>query len=531
MAARRDSGVDEATGERYAVTSGCAEASRAAAACLAAGGNVVDAALAASAVTCVVLPNATSIGGDLFALVKLGDDAGVVALNATGAAPARASIDAYRRLGHRFVPERGGLAVQGPGLVAGWQALHERWGGKPLAELLAPAIDLAHNGSAVGWRLAGAIAEHLAEFSGLPGWRDVFAPGGRPLAEGDRLVQAHLAATLARIAAQGARAFYEGPVARDIARSVAAAGGFLDEADLATIKAEIQKPLTARYRDLEIHTQPPISQGLILLRALRLLAAAAPEPRRLGRAEFWAQAARSLDKAFDERLALMGDGAWARDAAQAIIEGRAAEFRLPRFENAQAADNTSALSVMDAEGNGVAIIQSVYAEFGSGVVGVESGVLLNNRLIGFLLDPEAANALAPGRRTMHTLHSFMALDAKGLRWLGGSPGGDNQPQVNLQVLARLLDFGEAPSVAVGAPRWSLAPGTKPRELAVAAGRVVETEPGVPAEVREGLVAAGFTVREKAKMRAGSSKIVGRGPHKGTLGAWADWRREGAAAAG
>jgi gamma-glutamyltranspeptidase/glutathione hydrolase len=466
MAARRDGGVDEATGERYAVASGCAEATRAAAACLAAGGNVVDATLAASAVTCVVLPNATSIGGDLFALVKLGADTQIVALNATGAAPARASIEAYRSLGHRFVPESGGLAVQGPGLVAGWQALHERWGSKPMAELLAPAIDLARNGSAVGWRLAGAIAEHLDEFSRLPGWRDVFAPGGRPLAEGDRLVQANLAGTLTRIAAHGARAFYEGPVARDIARSVAAAGGFLDERDLATIKAVIQKPLTARYRDVQIHTQPPISQGLILLRALNLLAGAAPEPRRRAQAEFWAQAARSLDQAFEERLALMGDGAGARDAAQAIIEGRAAALRLPPFEHAQAADNTSALSVIDAEGNGVTIIQSVYAELGSGVVGVESGVLLNNRLIGFFLDPERANALAPGRRTMHTLHNFMALDARGLRWVGGSPGGDNQPQVNLQVLARLLDFGEAPSAAIGAPRWSLArhqtPGARRR---------------------------------------------------------------------
>jgi gamma-glutamyltranspeptidase len=530
MDGRRDGKVDEAFGERYAVTSGCAEASRAAADCLAAGGNVVDAALAASAVSCVVLPNATSIGGDLFALVKLGDAAGIVALNATGAAPARASIDAYRKLGHRFVPERGGLAVQGPGLVAGWQTLHERWGSKPMAELLAPAIDLARNGCAVGRRLAGAIAGHRDELSGLPGWADIFAPGGHPLGRGDRLVQANLATTLSRIAAGGARAFYEGPVARDIARSVAASGGFLDEADLATIRAEIQPPLTARYRDLEIHTQPPISQGLVLLRALRLLAAASPEPRRLAPAEFWAQAARSLDKAFDERLALMGDGAWARDAAQAIVDGRAAEFRLPRFEDAQAADNTSALSVMDAAGNGVAIIQSVYAELGSGVVGVESGVLLNNRLIGFFLDPERANALAPRRRTMHTLHSFMALDAKGLRWVGGSPGGDNQPQVNLQVLARLLDLGETPVAAIDAPRWSLAPGTKPQELAAAPGRVAETEKGVSAEIRDGLARAGFTVRETDKL-SGSSKIVGRGPQKGTLGAWADWRREGAAAAG
>src|SRR5690349_9361142 len=160
MTGRRDGGAAEAYGERVVAASGRSEASRAAVECLLAGGNVVDAAIAGSAVLATVLPNATSIGGDLFAVVKLGG--GPVAVNATGAAPARASIEAYRAKGHRFMPPNGGLAVQGPGLVAGWQALHQRWGSKPMAELLAPAVALAREGCAVGWRLAGAIAAHRA---------------------------------------------------------------------------------------------------------------------------------------------------------------------------------------------------------------------------------------------------------------------------------------------------------------------------------------------------------------------------------
>jgi gamma-glutamyltranspeptidase/glutathione hydrolase len=530
MSGKRYGGAEEAFGERYAVASGCAEASRAAADVLASGGSVVDAAIAGSAVLCVVLPHATSLGGDLFALVKLGDGP-VVAVNATGAAPAAATIEAYRERGCRTVPEMGGLAVQGPGLVAGWQALHDRWGKKPLPELLRPAIELARSGSTVGWRLAGAIAKYRQRFSDLPGWKDLFVPGGRPLGEGERFVQRQLAGTLERIAAEGARGFYVGPVARDIARTVAAAGGFLNEADLATIRAEVAPPLTAHYRGLEICTQPPISQGLVLLRALRLLEDRVPDPRAIGMEAFWGLAAACLRRAFDERLALMADSSDACSLAEAIIAGKIDASVRPKSPVAGVGDNTSTLSAMDARGNAVALIQSVYTELGSGVVGVESGVLLNSRLIGFFLDPKQANALAPRRRTMHTLHSCMVFDAGGLRWAGGSPGGDNQPQANLQVLTRLQDFGEEPAQAVAAPRWCITPGTKPGDILGATGNGVDCEAGVPSRTRAALADAGFTVSENEKVRVGSSKFVGRGTKAHTVGAWADWRREGAVAAG
>jgi gamma-glutamyltranspeptidase len=529
MTGKRFGGFEQAQGARVASAAGTREAAEAAVACVKSGGNVVDAALAGSAVLAVMIPNATSIGGDLLALVKLGGKP-VLAVNATGAAPKRASIEAYKVLGHDFVPESGGLAVQGPGLVAGWQALHERWGSKPLAELLAPAIALARDGFPAGWRVAEAAAKHVADFSGLPGWKSVFAPTGTAIKEGDRFRQPALARTLATIAEQGPRAFYEGPIARDIARAVQKAGGFLAEDDLATIKAEVLPALATRYRGLEVASQPPITQGVVLLRALGLLQQLAPEPARLSPAAFWVAAARALRRAFDERLAILRDGPEARAQAESILTGRAESLGLPRFEFAAAADNTSKLSVLDSEGNGVALIQSVYAELGSGVVGEETGVLLNNRMIAFFLDPAHANHLAPGRRTMHTLHTFMASDEHGLKWIGGSPGGDNQPQVNLQVLARILDLGERPETAVAAPRWSIVPGTKPKDIATQPPGI-ECETGVPKEVRQAFAAAGFPVTEKPELRAGSSKIVGRGLTPRPLAAFADWRREGDVAAG
>ena len=528
MAGKRFGGFEQAHGARAASAAGTREASEAAVACLKAGGNVVDAAIAGSAVLAVMLPNANSIGGDLLALVKLGGKP-ILAVNATGAAPRRATIEAYKALGHRFVPETGGLAVQGPGLVAGWQALHERWASRPLAELLAPAIALARDGFHLGWRVAAAAAKHVGDYSSLPGWKTVFAPQGIAVKEGEKFRQPALAETIATIAERGPRAFYEGAIARDIVRAVQKAGGFLAEDDLATIKAEVLPVLTTRYRGLEIASQPPITQGVVLLRALDLLQRLAPEPRRLSRPGFWVAAARALRRAFDERLAILCDGPAAR-AAEAILAGRAEALGLPRFEFAAAADNTTKLSVMDGDGNGVALIQSVYAELGSGVVGEETGVLLNNRMIAFFLDSSQANHLAPGRRTVHTLHTFMASDEHGLKWIGGSPGGDNQPQVNLQVLTRILDLGEAPGEAVAAPRWSIVPGTKPKDIAKQSPGI-ECEAGVPREVQQAFAAAEFPVVETPALRAGSSKIVGRGLSPGPLAAFADWRREGDVAAG
>ena len=529
VAGKRFGGFEQAHGARVASAAGTREAAEAAVACLKAGGNVVDAAIAGSAVLAVMLPNANSIGGDLLALVKL-DGKPVMAVNATGAAPKRASIEAYRALGHDFVPESGGLAVQGPGLVAGWQALHEHWGTKPLPALMAPAIALAREGFPAGWRVAEAASKHVQDYVRLPGWKSVFAPDGGAIREGETFRQPALARTLATLAEKGPRAFYEGPIARDIASAVQKAGGFLAADDLADIKAEISPALTTRYRGLEIASQPPITQGVVLLRALGLLQQLAPEPRRMSRAAFAAASARALRRAFDERLAILGDGPEARVQAEAILAGNAEMLGLPRFEFAAAADNTTKLSVMDGDGNGVSVIQSVYAELGSGVVAEETGVLMNNRMIAFFLDPARANHLAPGRRTMHTLHTFMASDERGLRWIGGSPGGDNQPQVNLQVLASILDFGEVPGEAVAAPRWSLVPGTKPKDIA-RQSPAIECEKGVPQETRQAFLAAGFAVREEPKLRVGSSKIVGSGVTPGPLAAFADWRREGDVAAG
>ncbi len=525
MAAKRNGGVAKASGERWVASSGSLQASQAAIDCLKTGGNVVDAALAA-AVNCVVLPQATSIGGDLFALVKLKGQP-VVSINATGAAPAQADIAAYKKLGHDFVPRFGALGVQGPGFVAGWEAMRTGWGSRSRAELLEPAIAFAKAGFPVGWKLAEAIAAYRDEMARLPGFGSVFLDNGRPLGQGRVLRQPQLAATLASIAQEGPRAFYSGPVARDIARAVKAGGGFLHEGDLASISADIDPALSVRYRGLEILSQPPITQGVILLRALGLLEAASPKPANMAEGDLWAVAAKCLRRAFDERLSLLRDGPDRRQLAEDMLAGKA-PLPEPGAAHPPSGPHTTTVAVMDDQGNAVSLIQSVFSELGSGVVAEESGVLLNNRLMGFFLDPSQPNALAPRRRSMHTLHSYLVLDGEEVRFAGASPGADQQPQVNLQVLSRMIDLGQSPEAAIDAPRWALVPGTRPEDIAkVPPG--IEAEAGLPEATREAFEAAGLRVKSKTAQRIGSSKLVGR--WKGGLGAWADWRREGDVAAG
>jgi gamma-glutamyltranspeptidase/glutathione hydrolase len=514
-------GAVEATGGHAAIAAGTALAADAARDVLAEGGNVVDAAIAASAVLCVVLPHAVALGGDLFALIRSGRDGRVISVNATGGTPAGADIATFRARGHRHVPLIGPLSVQPPGLVAGWQTLHDRWGGQRLPRLLAPAIELAGQGFPAGERLARFCAELAADLLPIAGWAECFAPGRTPLTAGATFRQPRLAATLRRIAAEGAAGFYAGPVAEDLVATVTGAGGMLSLDDLANVTAEVAEPLSTRFRALRVYSQPPVSQGVVLLRALGLLDRFVEAP---GPADtLWPAAAAALRQAFAERLALLGDGEDRRARAEAMLRGSLAPLS-DMAAGARDGRETTTLVVTDREGNTAALIQSVFADFGSGVVGRDSGVLLNNRLSAFFVDPFHPNGLRPGRRTMHTLHNFIAVDADGLvRFAGGSPGGDNQPQVNLQFLARVALLHETPAEAIAAPRFAIWPRTMPTDAEHGLGTLVKCEAALPDAVRWAFSRAGFRVAEDPAI--GSLKLVGATADG--LAAWADTRREGA----
>jgi gamma-glutamyltranspeptidase/glutathione hydrolase len=524
-----------ARGSRYAVACGCKEATAAAVQILESGGNVVDAALAASAVLCVALPQAVSIGGDLFALVKAGPHAKAVAVNATGSAPLEASIEAFRARGHDLIPAAGPLSIQTPGLVAGWQILADRWASRPLAQLLKPAIGYARDGVSVTRRLQRYIADAAPAYGTYHGFRETFSNGPSWLKENDTWVQPQLARTLEAIAANGAAGFYDGWVAEDIVRTVRAAGGLLSERDFQSVEADVGEPLSVRFRNVEVLTQPPVSQGVILLRALHILGKRVEAPERLSLPEYWRAAADAIQTAFRERLALLGDEPGMIERSKKMILapfGGTSEnpdaASAPQFANT--GPDTTTLAIVDREGNAVSIIQSVFADLGCGVVSRESGVLLNNRLSAFFLDPSHPNALRPGRRTMQTLHSMLVQQDGAIRWAGGTPGGDVQPQVNLQILARLIDHGQSLEEAIAAPRWALMPGTSPLDIAQQQPHV-RIDPELDPETRRMFADRGLKIEETADHNVGSVKIVQRAENGNVLEAWCDHRRNAVAAAG
>jgi gamma-glutamyltranspeptidase len=524
-----DFGIVEIIGDRAAIAAGTGLAADAAREVLASGGNVVDAGIAASAVLCVVMPQAVALGGDLFALIRSGRDGTVKAVNATGGAPAGANIAAFRARGHTHVPLIGPLSIQPPGLVAGWQTLHDQWGSRTLDRVLAPAIALARDGFPAGVRLARACAELEADLRPIIWWADCFAPSGRPLSEGAIFRQERLAATLRCVADKGAAGFYSGKVADDIVSTVQDGGGMLSLDDLRSVTAEVADPLHVGFQGLRVFSQPPISQGVVLLRALDLIDRSFRSDTDIDEETLWPQAAAALRQSFSERLALFGDGDDRRARAEALLRGMIAPPPSTSGMIAQAHDGreTTTLVVTDRDGNTAALIQSVFADFGSGVIARESGVLLNNRLSAFFLDPFHPNALRPGRRTMHTLHNFIAVDDAGrVRFAGGSPGGDNQPQVNLQFLLRVGLLKQTPAQAVAAPRFALWPGTMPTDAPHGLGTVVKCEAAIPDAVRTAFANAGFAVAEEAAI--GSLKLVGASDDG--LAAWADTRREASVAA-
>ncbi|HEV8674412.1 MAG TPA: gamma-glutamyltransferase, partial [Methylomirabilota bacterium] len=255
------------------VTSPHALASAAGAATLRAGGSAVDAAITTSAVLNVVYPHMTSVGGDAFWLVYDAGRRAVRFLNAAGRAPAAATPEAYRARGLAEIPHRGWLAVANtPGLVAGWQSAHAAYGVRPLGELLAPAIEYARDGFPATRRLVGWIARTADVLAGVPESAAMFLPGGAPPRPGQRLRLPDLARTLEAIAGSGQAGFYEGEVAKEIARASRAGGGLLDEADLAATDARWGTPLRGGYRGITLYETPPPSQGFAALLILGLIA-------------------------------------------------------------------------------------------------------------------------------------------------------------------------------------------------------------------------------------------------------------------
>jgi gamma-glutamyltranspeptidase len=414
---------------------------------LASGGNALDAAIATNAMLGVVYPHMCGVGGDLFLLHHEAATGTVHCLNGTGGAPALATPDAFADRGLDAVPARGPLSVTVPGTVGAWDAALRRFGSRPLADLLEPAIAAARDGVVVTDRLAAWITGARDDLAADPTLRRILLDeGAAPRAGGDVLRQPELAATLQRIARAGAADLYAGELGDRIGHAVRAADGLLRASDLHAYRSEWVAPVATRVGGLDVLTTPPNSQGITALLMLDFMGAS--DGRRPGSAAYVEDFVAAKRLAFALRDRHVTDPRHMAIAPPDLLAG-AVPSAVPAIP--PAGGDTVYLCTVDAAGNACSLIQSLYYGFGSCYVAGDTGVLLHNRAHYFSLDHATANVLAPGKRTLHTLMACMALESGRLRHVFGTMGADGQPQTNVQVLHRLL-AGESPQAAVAAPR-------------------------------------------------------------------------------
>lgn len=522
-------------GTHGVVSSGHALASQAGLDVLKSGGNAVDAAIATSAVLGVVRPHMTGIGGDLFATIYTASDRRVTAINASGPAPRTATRAAYRERGFRTIPNKGMVAVETPGGVAGWEAALGRFGTRGLGDLLGPAIAYAEDGFPVYPRL-NTVTHDVAPLMNDDA-RNLYAPGGRPVPVGHLLRNPGLGRSLRAIAADGADVFYRGEIARALAAYSRANNGFLDEPDLADMQAEVLDPIVTSYRGYSVWEQPPVSQGHILLEMLNII-----EGYDLGSLGWNSPEAihvmvEAKKIAFADRLRYAGDPVagvhipleqilskeYAEEARRLINPDRAMH-EAPRLrELAHVGADTTYLTVADRDGNVVSMIQSLYNPFGSGVLAGETGIMLNNRMSGFWLEDGHPNALEPGKRTVHTLNTLIITRDNEFFMSGGTPGADHQVQTNLQVIANVIDFGMDIQQAIEATKWWSGPGTTEPEKGN--GYVLHVEGRMPAEVIPELERRGHQVQVGPNWSIGSNKGILRHPETGVWMAGAQPSRD------
>jgi gamma-glutamyltranspeptidase/glutathione hydrolase len=502
------------------------------------GGNAVDAAIATAYAVCILNPSSCGIGGGGFMLVQQIDGT-VSALDYREIAPALAHRDLYRRNGDVLaeLSKRGGLAVAVPGEVAGLEDARARFARLPRQTLMAPAIALARDGFAIGPHLAKEIGNNLSALRAAPPLAAIFLDAaGNPRLEGDVLTMPALAATLERIAAEGAGGFYRGPVAAELGFAVRDGGGILSTADLASYRPHWRHALRGTYRGLEIFTMPPPSSGGVVLEILNVLAGDDLGALGADSPAYLHLLAEAMRHGFADRARLYGDPEFTpvpidRLTSPAYAQALRARIRddatLPPEQYGSTPDSgTTHLSVIDGDGMAVACTTTINTAFGAMLMGGTTGVLLNNEMDDFSIAPGVpnsfgliggeANAVAPGKRPLSSMSPVIVRAEGRPRIVAGGSGGPLIISSTLQTILGIVDFRLDPAAAVAAPRihhqWAPAALLSEREL----------DPATAAE----LAKRGHTLRRLPF--AGAVSVVTSSD--GAFVAAADPRKHGGAAA-
>ena len=500
---------------------------------LLAGGNAVDAAVAAAAVMTIVEPVSNGLGSDAFCI--LWDGSGLHGLNASGCAPAAWTPEYFRRKqgpDAKAPPRRGWDSATVPGAVAGWVSLSDRFGRLPFADLLQPAIAIAERGHAVPVVVQQKWAAAAALLAGEPGYAEAFMPRGRAPNVGELFRFEAAARTLRLIAASRGEAFYRGEIAEAAARHARAHGGAMTATDFAGYAPQWVTPLAKDYRGHTLHEIPPNGQGIAAQIALGILQhfdlAALPvdgtasqhlqiEAMKLAFADVYRYVS-ELSSMAVMPAEMLGD-AYLASRARLIDRRRAQDFGAGN----PAEGGTIYLSAADESGMMVSFIQSNYMGFGSGVVVPGYGLSMQNRGHGFSLDAASPNVVAPGKRPFHTIiPGFLTRDGEALMSFGVM-GGNMQPQGHLQTLVRMLDHAQHPQAACDAPRWRFNQGLE-----------INVERGMDAGTVRGLIELGhrIDVIDDSYQDFGAGQFIWRLGDPAVEGyvAASDARRDGQAAA-
>ncbi|NYT58968.1 gamma-glutamyltransferase family protein [Alcaligenaceae bacterium] len=460
------------------------------------GGNAVDAAIAAAATITLVEPVSCGIGGDCFAILWDGNK--LHGLNSSGPAPAAWNVEYFKRkygtdsAGLAQQPKRGWDTVTVPGVVAGWAALHEKFGKLPFEDLFEPAIEIAERGYTVPPVVAGKWARAADELKDQPGFAAAFMPEGRAPAIGEQFRLAGAAETLKRIAQTRGRDMYEGELAEKIIAFSRECGGAMTLEDLRSYQPEWVEPIAKDYHGYTLHEIPPNGQGIAALIALGIA-------ERFDLRNVPVDSVRSqhiqieaMKLAFADIYRYVSDPSSMPVTPEQMLDdnyldSRAKLIRLDRAVQHQAgrphAGGTIYLSAADESGMMISFIQSNYMGFGSGVVVPNTGISMQNRGVGFSMDPASPNVVEGGKRPFHTIiPGFVTRQGKPVMSFGVM-GGDMQPQGHLQTLVRMVDYDQQPQAACCAPRWKVN-----RDF------TLDLESSMPASVVEGLSSLGHKLQ-------------------------------------
>ncbi|MCL6458276.1 MAG: gamma-glutamyltransferase [Gorillibacterium sp.] len=496
------------------------------------GGNAFDAAVAISACLGVVYPHMTGMGGDSFWLTFSSGDNRVRVYNGSGRSGHQ--VNRAQFAGEAAIPQRGARsAITVPGMIDSWDAINREYGCLSLAEVLEQAIAYANNGFPMSRDQYEQTDTAFSLLSSMPNTANIYLPSGRVIRQGHPFLQKDLAASLREIAAGGRDAFYKGRIAAEIVAFLKKQGGLLTEDDFASHQGEWMEPMSGTYRGQTIYQAPPNSQGFVAIMALQILEQYDLQGIDHGSFDYYHLLIEALKISFRDRDQVLTDPDFHSIPLKHLLSEEYTR-KLAASLNTHYADeqepgppmggDTAYAAVIDKEGNAVSFIQSLYYEFGSGIVAGNTGILMQNRGAFFSLNPAHINRLEPNKRTFHTLMPAMACLGGKPTILCGTQGGEGQPQTQIALFTRMIDYDMDPQQAIEAPRWVWGRtwGDQPAQL-------LRVESRIPIDVQHALAQAGHQVHvvkafDGAVGHAGAIRINEQGMRSGGF----DPRSDGAA---